>query len=120
MATVHMIVGSLVVLGYLALTILNVMAIGGRHFAWVKPLSFGVAGVLVVQYLFGFNLLGGDHDQTAWHYLIALAALIPIGFEHASANARPDPKERARLAAIANAATFVVVLVAYLIGEMGS
>jgi hypothetical protein len=120
MATVHMVVGSIVVLGYLALTILNLMAIGGRQFAWVKPLSFGVAGALVVQYLLGFNLLGNDHDQTAWHYLVALAALIPIGFEHASANARSDPKERARMAAIANAATFVVVLAAFMIGEMGS
>ncbi|MGH2562287.1 MAG: hypothetical protein ACRDJH_24775 [Thermomicrobiales bacterium] len=73
-----------------------------------------------MQYLLDFNVLGGDHDQTAWHYLFALAALIPVGFEHVGANARPDPKECARMAAIANAATFVVVLVAFMIGEMES
>jgi hypothetical protein len=117
MVSIHMTIGTLVLLGYLVLTILNVLSIRGRTFNGIRPLSFAVAALLVVQYLIGFDLLADDPDQNALHYVVALATLIPVGFEHAVANSRTNPEERARLAALANAATFVLVLIAYVIGE---
>lgn len=118
MVSLHMTIGSLVVLGYLVLLVLNVLSMRETSYPWLRPLSFGVAGLLILQYVIGFSLLADDPDQNALHYVVALATLIPVGFEHAVANARTNVVERGRLAALANAATLVLVLAAYLIGEM--
>ena len=118
MVTVHMWVGTLVLIAYLALAIVNGLQVSGsRTIAWTRPLSMTAALLLLVQYTLGFGLLGGDHSITALHYLIALAALIPVGIEHAVANTQDVPGNRARLAMFATAATTVLVLIAYAIAE---
>ncbi len=118
MANVHMIVGSLVVLGYVITLILNVRtAATSAEFSWQKMVSFGSATLLLLQYLLGFSLLGSDGEISAMHYIIALAAILPVGFEHAYASQQPSSKDRGKLAALANVATLVLVLVAYLIGQ---
>jgi hypothetical protein len=112
-----MTVGTLVIIGFLVTLVLNIRtARSGAEFAWQKIVSFGSATLLILQYMLGFSLLS-DHDITGYHYLIALAAIIPIGFEHGYASQRPTATERGKLGAVANVWTLVLVVIAYMIGE---
>jgi heme A synthase len=113
-----MTVGTLVIIGFLVTLVLNIRtARTGAEFAWQKVVSFGAATLLILQYMLGFSLLS-DNDITGFHYLIALAAIIPVGIEHGYASQRPSAIDRGKLGALANAFTLVLVLVAYMIGEM--
>lgn len=118
MTSVHMTVGTLIIIGYLVTMVLNIRtARSGAEFAWQKIVSFGAATLLILQYMLGFSLLS-DHDITGFHYLIALVAIIPIGMEHGYASQRPVATDRGKMGALANVFTLALVLVAYMIGEM--
>lgn len=118
MVTVHMWVGSLVLLAYLVLTVANFIQLRGNStISWARTLSM-VAGVLLfIQIALGFNLLGGDHSITATHYIFALAALIPVGIEHGVARGKELASDRARWSTFATAGTTLLVLIAYAIAE---
>ncbi len=119
MTNIHMIVGSLVILGFLVTLILNVRtAATGRAFSWQKIVSFAAATLLLLQYMLGFSLLGEGKEITSWHFLIALAAIIPVGFEHMYASQRPTAVERGKMGALANVFTLAIVITAYMIGEL--
>ena len=120
MDDVHMTVGTLVVLGYLAATVLNLLALAGRSFPWARYVSYAASGLLLVQYALGFSLLGEGYRNRGIHYVLALAALITVGLEHGYANTRPTPRARAAYGAIATALTFALVLSAYLVGQSES
>jgi hypothetical protein len=113
----HSTVGTLVLLAYLVLAILNGLSLRGRQYSWARQLSFFAAGLLVLQYVIGFSLLGSDHHVSAAHYILALCALITVGLEHGYANTRETPGERARYATLATTGTFIIVLITYIIGE---
>jgi hypothetical protein len=116
--SVHNIVGTLVLIAYLALTAAYALQLSGtRTIAWARQLSMAAAGLLLLQYVLGFGLLGGDHSISASHYLLALAAIIPVGYEHMVANTQESSSGRARLGLFAAAATTILVLIAYLIAE---
>ena len=117
MVHVHEGVGTLVVLAFLALTVVNVLQATGRTIAWSRQLSFAAAGLLFFQYVLGFGLLSGHHKITAVHYLFALAAIITVGLEHGFADTKEDPSTRHRLAAAFAAGTTALVIVAYAIGQ---
>jgi len=119
---VHQGIGVLVVIAFLALAVVNILRVTGKSIPWAKQLSYGAAGLLAVQYVLGFSLLGNDHKITAWHYLFALAAIIPVGIEHGMGNAREaeTPGSGLRIAAAASALTTIVVIVAYAIGQSHS
>ena len=118
MTSVHMTVGTLVIIGYLVTLALNLRAArSGAEFAWQKVVSFGAATLLLLQYMLGFSLLS-DHDIPAFHYLIALVAIIPVGMEHGYGSQRPTATDRGKIGALANVFTLALVLVAYMIGEM--
>ena len=113
-----MIVGSLVLLAYLALTIVNALQLrGGRTISFARPLSMAAALLLLVQLVLGFNLLAGDREITAIHYLVGLATLITVGAEHGYANSRPTEAERLKIATLATVGTTILVFIAYMIGE---
>src|SRR5688572_28691754 len=113
-----MIVGSLVLLAYLALTVVNVVQMRqGRTIGFARQLSMAAALLLLVQIVLGFNLLAGDHSITGFHYIIALATLITVGLEHGMANSRPTEAERLKIATLATAGTTILVFIAYMIGE---
>ncbi|MBA2470532.1 MAG: hypothetical protein H0V37_14095 [Chloroflexia bacterium] len=119
MTNVHMIVGSAVVVAYLAVLVLNLRtASSGAEFSWQKMVSFGAATLLLVQYVLGFSLLGEGNDIPAFHFLLALAAILPVGIEHGYGSQRPAAKDRGKIGALANVMTLILVLVAYLIGEL--
>lgn len=117
MAAVHQTIGTLVLLGFLASLILNGLGLAGRRFPWSQYVSFGAAGMLLVQILLGFSLLGDGRDNAATHYVFAVAALLSLGFEHGYARSKPTPEGRFQWGAIANAVTLVLVLVTYVIGQ---
>jgi hypothetical protein len=116
---VHMGIGILVVVAFLALAVVNILRVTGKSIPWAKQLSFTAAGLLALQYVLGFGLLGSSHKITAIHYLFALAAIIPVGIEHGMANAREKehPGSGLKIAALASAATTVLVIIAYSIGQ---
>lgn len=119
MTNVHMVVGSAVVVAYLAVLVLNVRtATTGSEFSWQKIVSFGAATLLLLQYMLGFSLLGEGNDVPAFHFLLALAAILPVGMEHGYASQRPAARDRGKVGTLANVATLVLVLVAYMIGEL--
>ena len=119
MVHVHQGIGILVVIAFLALAVVNVLRVTGRSIPWAKQLSFAAAGLLALQYVLGFSLLGNSHKITAWHYLFALAAIIPVGIEHGMGNVRETetPGSGVRVAALASALTTVIVIIAYAIGQ---
>lgn len=114
---IHSIVGTLVVLAYLALTVINLLGANGRSFGWARPLSFAAAGLLLLQYVLGFSLLGSGFRNAGSHYAFALLALVTVGMEHGYAGTRETPRARHRAAAVATALTFLLVVVAYIIGQ---
>jgi heme A synthase len=119
MTNIHMIIGTLVLVAYIVTLALNInTARTGKDFPWQKMVSFGAATLLLLQYMLGFSLLGEGKDIPAFHFLIALAAIIPVGMEHGYASQRPTAVERGKMGALANVFTLVLVLVAYAIGEM--
>jgi len=118
MTTAHMVVGSLTLLAFLVSLILNIRTlVTGAAFSWQRMVSFGAATLLLLQYMMGFSLLSSDKSITSSHYLVALLAIIPVGVEHGYASTRTDPRQRAMYTTIANAAAFIIILIAYMIGE---
>jgi heme A synthase len=117
MVRFHEGIGTLVVIAFLVLTVVYILQLTGRKITWSREASFAAAGLLLFQYVLGFGLLSGSHHVSAWHYIIALSALIPVGLEHAMANAERDPASRMRIVAAAAAATTALVIIAYAIGQ---
>jgi hypothetical protein len=118
MTDVHMIVGSLVVIAYIIVLVLNVRTAMGRPMlSFQRPLSMAAAGLFLIQILLGMSLLGEGKDIPAAHFLIALLAIFPIGAEHMLTGREVDSRRAGRVAAIANAITLALVLIAYIIGE---
>lgn len=118
MTTAHTIIGTLTLLAFLVALVLNIRTlVTGVAFSWQKIVSFAAAILLLLQYMMGFSLLSSDRSIPVSHYLIALLAIIPVGFEHGYASTRPDARQRTLYTVIANAAAFIIVLIAYLIGE---
>ena len=117
MVGVHSTVGTLVLLAFLSLVVVNVLQlVRHRDFAWTIMLSRTAALLLLVQYVLGFNLLSGGHRITPFHYLLALASLVTVGLEHGKAYPEPDAERRHRLATATTAGTLVLVLAAWSIG----
>lgn len=118
MSNVHMIVGSVVIIAFLVVLVLNVrLAITGTEVSWHRALSYTAATLLLVQYMLGFSLLGSGKDIPASHFILALSSIIPVGLEHGYASTREAPRQRGTIGAVANALTLVLVLIAYMIGQ---
>ncbi len=117
MVGIHSTVGTLVVLAYLALTVVNLLGANGRSFGLARPLSFAAAGLLLLQYVLGFSLLGSGYRNAGSHYALAFLALATVGMEHGYASTRPTERARYRTAALATALTFLLVVVTYIIGQ---
>ena len=117
MSQVHLLLGSVIVVAFLLLTILYVLRITGRAVPGVSTFSKIAAGLLLLQYVLGFLLMGGGYHNSNLHYLIALLAIIPVGLEHAWAANRTTAHQRAVGSAIAAALTTILVVAAHSIGS---
>jgi len=116
MVGLHNTVGTLVIVAYLVLTVVNVIRLRSGDFGWVRYLSFLAAGLLLVQYVLGFTLLSEGHTNQSSHYLFALLPIITLGIEHGYAPTRATPRDRAAAALAATTLTLVLVLIAYTLG----
>ena len=113
----HNVVGTLVLLGYLAATVLYALWARGRPVPAIRVVSGVAAALLLVQYLLGFWLLADDHDNRGLHYVLALAAILTVGLEHGYARTRPTGREQATLGAVAAGLTLALVVAAYVVGS---
>lgn len=118
MATVHMIVGLLVIVFFLAALVGYVQGMKGTAPSWAKMASRLGAVLLLLQYALGFSLLGSsDNKPNAIHYVVALAAILTVAGEHMYATQESDALKRNRLNLIFVLATLILVFAAYAIGE---
>ncbi len=121
MATVHLIVGGLVLISYLAAVVGYMQGMNGTPPPWAKMASRLGAVLLLAQYALGFTLLGTSDDlPNAIHYVVALAAVFTVGGEHMFAAQEEDAKKRNRLNLVFSLATLILVFVAFAIGESTS
>jgi len=121
MTTVHMIVGSLVVLGYIVVLALNIRTATGKPMlSFQRPLSMGASVLYLLQIMLGLSLLADGKEIPAAHFLIALLAIFSVGAEHMLTGREVDSRRAGRIAAITNVITLAIVLTAYMIGEMNT
>lgn len=116
MDTVHNFVGALVVLTFLADLGAHTLLFQGRTVPWLRGVSMAASGLLLVQYVLGFLLLAEDHEQVASHYVFAFLPLLTVGLEHGYARTRPTAREQGLWGMVATGGSFVLVLVAFIIG----
>ncbi len=117
MVQIHQIVGTLVVLAYALLVILNIVRLTGRVMPAVRVVSIVAAALLLLQYVLGFGLLSTRHYIPPIHYIVALLAIITVGAEHGYASSRQSTRAQQLASFIATLATLVLVVVAYSIGQ---
>jgi hypothetical protein len=118
MVDLHLVIGLATLAAFLLLTIVNGMrAFLGAQMLWARGLSFAAAGLLLIQYVIGFGLLGSDHKMKAIHYILALAAIVPVGAEHMLAAQETDPQKSRRIVFFCNLITVALLFVVYAIGE---
>ena len=120
LVTIHNIVGTLVVVAFVIVTILNALRVAGRDIPAARTVSMVAAGLLLLQYVLGFLLLGGGARPNVTHIVIALAALVTVGLEHGYAASRETGRQRAIAALIATLGTTILVGAAHGIGSANS
>ena len=118
MSNVHMIIGLATLAAFILLTIVNgLRAFRGSQLSWARGLSFAAAGLLLIQYVLGFSLLGSDHSMKPIHYILALVAIVPVGAEHMIAAQETDKHRASRTAFICNIVTVLILVAVYEIGQ---
>lgn len=117
MVSIHNVVGTLVVLAFLALTVVNVVRVTGRPVAFATPLSYLASALLLLQIVLGFGLLGSGSEIEPIHYILGLLAIVTIGVEHGYARTRTAPDLRAMASLLATGATTILVAAAHIIGS---
>jgi hypothetical protein len=116
MAMLHNTIGGLLALAFILLVIVSLLRVTGREIGFARPLSMIAAGLLIVQYILGFLLMGGGARNSNLHYLIALLAIIPVAMDHGWAANRATAHQRAMGSLIASALATVLILYAYMLG----
>jgi len=114
-----MIVGSVTLLLFLANVVMYAIELfKGTPVAYHRLVSISAATGLLLQYALGFMLLGAGNSITWVHWVLALAAIVPVGMEHGMTANQTNFRTKSLLGLIASILAFVVVLVVYGIGEM--
>ncbi len=116
-STIHMFVGTAVLVLFLAATIIYAIGIAGRTIAAGKYVSYLASLFLLIQYLLGIGLLASGKRNVVIHYIFALIVLIPVGMEHGYVRKRFSGREQAINLTLVSAAAMILVLVTYLIGQ---
>jgi hypothetical protein len=118
-ANVHMVVGTLVIIAFIADAVLRFLASRGSMYSFTRMVSFAAAGLLLIQYVLGFGLLSSSDDlPSPIHYVLALAAIFTVGAEHmVTSQPGDDPQGANRKAMLATIGTLALVLAAYIVGQ---
>lgn len=118
MSTTHNVVGLIVVALFLVNFIMYLLNfVQGKEIPYHRIVAFGAGGFLLLQYLLGFSLLGEGKRITWIHVVIALIAILPVGAEHMLTAQETGLRRRGTIGMMATIITFVLVLIAYGIGE---
>lgn len=118
--TIHMIVGSATLLLFLLNAIMYAVTLfSGKVVGYHKLVSISAATGLLLQYALGFMLLGGGKSISWWHWVLALLAILPVGLEHGATANQTNLRQKSMMGFIAALLSFLIVLVAYGIAEMG-
>lgn len=118
MVDLHIVIGLAAIAAFLLLTIVNgLRAFTGAELNWARGLSFAAAGLLLIQIVIGFSLLGDDHSMKPIHYILALVAIVPIGAEHMIASQETDKSRALRIAFICNLVALALLAVVFEIGK---
>ena len=121
MSNVHLVVGSIVVLLYLVnIGMYTLNFLRGKAVPYHRLISMGAAGFLLVQYLLGFSLLGEGKSVPWTHVALALITILPVGAEHILTAQETSIRRRGMIGMMATIITFVLVLIAYFIGQSNS
>lgn len=121
MTSVHLIVGTLTLLLYIVNAgMYAVNMFKGKAVGYHRLISISAATLLLLQYALGFMLLGSGEGISAWHIVVALATIVPVGIEHMFAGTQPGIRRRGTLGLFATVVTVILVLAAYAIGEMNT
>ncbi len=120
MATVHLYIGTALLLFYLATTIVYAIGIGGTVIPWGKYLSYLASLLLILQYLLGIGLLASGAKNQALHYALAILVIVPIGLEHGLIRRRFQGRQLAVNLTTIAAVTTLVIFITYLIGKSGA
>ncbi len=118
--TVHLYIGTALLLFYLATTIVYAIGIGGTVIPWGKYVSYLASLLLMLQYLLGIGLLASGARNQAIHYALAILVLVPIGLEHGLIRRRFQGRQLAVNLTTVAAITTVVIFITYLIGKSGA
>jgi len=120
MPAFHQILGTVIVVAFAVLTILNILRVTGREIPGVRTFAMVAAALLLLQYVIGFLLMGSGYRNSNLHYLVALLAIVTVGMEHGWAAQRATAHQRAVASLIASALTTVLVIAAHSIGSMNA
>src|SRR5699024_7751574 len=89
----------------------------GQMIPYHHIVAMVAGGVLLIQYILGFSLLGAGRSITWFHILVALLAILPVGAAHMLTAQETGMRRRGTIGMMATVITFVLVLVAFSIGE---
>jgi hypothetical protein len=117
MVVVHATIGTIVVLAFALDVIMGLFQLVSRPIPSARYVAWVAAVALVVQLGLGFTLLMRGHENVSLHYVLALAAIIPVGVEHGYAQSRRTPRARIGTAAVAATVALLLVVLAYLVGQ---
>ncbi len=119
LAGVHEMLGGIVVAALIVVAILAAIQAAGGNERFVRMASFAAAGLLVLQYVIGFALMGSGIRNSNAHYLIALLVLVPIALQHSVAK-RYTARTRGVAILIAALAAAFLSVIAYVTGLSGA
>lgn len=118
MSNVHLIVGSIVVVLYLVnFGMYTMNFVRGKEVPYHRLIAMGAAAFLLLQYMLGFSLLGEGKSIPAMHVVLALLTILPVGAEHMLTAQEKSFRRRGMIGMMATVITFVLVLIAYFIGQ---
>ncbi len=121
MTNVHMIVGTIVVVLYLVDFVMYLLNfVQGKPISYHRVVAMAAATFLLLQYMLGFSLLGEGKSIPAMHVVIALVSIVPVGAEHMLTAKEEGMRRRGMIGMLATFMTLVLVLVAYMIGELNT
>jgi heme A synthase len=119
LASIHEILGGLVVVAFIVTAILAAIAATGREIRWTRTASMIASGLLLLQYVVGVLLLANGFRNATSHFVIALLVLIPVALQHSSARRLSTQTQGMALLIWALAAALLSII-AYMTGMSGA
>ncbi|MFN8590252.1 MAG: hypothetical protein U0031_02240 [Thermomicrobiales bacterium] len=119
LAGIHQLIGGLVVVAFIVVMVLAALQAAGRSGNATRTFSMVAAGLLVLQYVIGFILVGSGARNQVGHYIIALLILVPVALQH-TVMKRFGPQTVGIATLIWALAAVFLSIIAYLTGMHGA